>query len=112
MSSSGAVLALVIVGCLAAVGALAVLVVLLRRSGSSRQPLRHVPEPTSLTEAETARLQADADAYAAELKAKAEREAAEIVRKAEAAAATATESRREAESRGQGSQGRGAAAAC
>ncbi len=34
MSSSGAVLALVIVGCLAAVGALTVMVVLLRRGVS------------------------------------------------------------------------------
>jgi ribonucrease Y len=143
LSSSGAVLALVIVGCLAAVGALAVLVVLLRRGASlpvvpvkalpttavSSVPTAAVPteavateavptavvptavvptaavaagvaaqpEAARLLEADTARLQADADAFAAELKASAERDAAEIVRKAEAAAATATEMRHEAE---------------
>jgi len=119
LSSSGAVLALVIVGCLAAVGALAVLVVLVRRgvslpvvplkarseaqSGDAapavarRAVAAAPPEAAGLTEADTARLRADADAFAAELKSRAEREAAEIVRKAEAAASTATEMKREAE---------------
>jgi len=119
LSSSGAVLALVIVGCLAAVGALAVLVVLVRRGASlpvvplkarseaqsgdaapavaGRAVAAAPPEAAGLTEADTARLRADADAFAAELKSRAEREAAEIVRKAEAAASTATEMKREAE---------------
>lgn len=125
MSSSGAVLALVIVGCLAAVGALTVMVVLLRRGVSVPViPVKAAPaealsaealsadaapaaagrasavapaESARLLEADTARLQADADAYAAELKSRAEREAAEIVRKAEAAATTATEMKGEAE---------------
>ena len=112
-------LALVIVGCLAAVGALAVLVVLVRRGGSlpvvppkarseaqsgdaapavaGRAVAAAPPETAGLTEADAARLRADADAFAAELKSRAEREAAEIVRKAETAAATATEMKREAE---------------
>ncbi|HXB47852.1 MAG TPA: ribonuclease Y [Streptosporangiaceae bacterium] len=97
MNSSGAVLALVIVACLAAVGALAVLVVLLRRSGGV--PAAPVARPGSagLSEADTARLQAEADAHAAQLKASAEREAAEVLGKAAAVAATAAETRREAE---------------
>jgi ribonucrease Y len=117
LSISGPVLAVVIVGCLAAVGALAVLIVLLRRSDQVRpqdvaprqdlaprtdlSPLHQEgttrPEPAQLSEAEAATIQADADKLAADLKAKAEREAAEIVTKAEAAATTATELRREAE---------------
>jgi len=121
LSISGPVFAVLIVGCLAAVGALAVLIVLLRRGGSvappgsppqdlaqlQGAPRRHDvataqeaatgPETAQLTEAESARIKADADRLAAELKAKAEREAGEIVSKAEAAAATATEQRREAE---------------
>jgi ribonuclease Y len=108
LNISGPVLAVVIVGCLAAIGALAVLVVLLRRS--SAVPLvpvapRSTPTPSAtptdetlpLSEAETARLRAEADRLAADLKAQAERSAAEIVSKAEAAAAVAIESRRDAE---------------
>jgi ribonucrease Y len=115
------VLALVIVGCLAALSALGVVVVLLRRSVSlpaapakaartedlpvdaapeaAARPAAAttLPESVRVLEADTARLQADADAYAAELKTKAERDAAEIVRKAEAAATTATEMKRDAE---------------
>ena len=120
MNSNGAVLALVVVGCLAALGALAVMVILLRRGASlpvappkaaptealsgqaapaaAERPVSAArPETAGLLEADTARLRADADAYAAELKSQAEREAAEIVRKAEAAATTATEMKREAE---------------
>jgi ribonuclease Y len=97
VSSSGAVLALVIVGCLAAVGALAVLVVLLRRSGGVPSPPAARPDSAGLTEVDTARLQAEADAHAAQLKAKAEHEAAEILGKAAAVAATAAETRRDAE---------------
>ena len=96
MSGSGAVLALVIVGCLAAVGALAVLVILLRRSGVPSVPAAR-PDGASLTEADTARLQAEADAHAAQLTAKAEREAAEILGKAAEVAATAAGTRRDAE---------------
>jgi ribonucrease Y len=96
VSGSGAVLALVIIGCLAAVGALVVLVILLRRSGVPSAPAVR-PDSVSLTEADTARLQAEADAHAAQLRAKAEREAAEILGKAAEVAATAAETRRDAE---------------
>jgi ribonucrease Y len=108
LNISGPVLAVVIIGCLAAIGALAVLVVLLRRSSAA--PLVPAPaatprqETTQLSaadmasvQAETSRLQAEADRLAADLTAKAEREAAEIVSKAEAAVATAIETRRDAE---------------
>jgi len=117
---SGAVLAVLIIGCLAAVGALAVLIVLLRRSGSVappvaphegpasqqllppadaavRPPVMASPEAAQLSRSESARIEADAAKLAAELKANAERTAAEIVSKAEGAAATATEQRHEAE---------------
>ena len=117
MNISGPVLAVVIVGCLAAVGALAVLVVLLRRSSAappqpspspSQSPLASSPAPRPATvqlseaetaelEAETARLQAEAGKLASDLKAKAEQEAAEIVSRAEAAVAVAIETRRDAE---------------
>jgi ribonucrease Y len=117
---SGAVLAVLIIGCLAAVGALAVLIVLLRRSGSVapavaphegapsqqllppadaavRPSVTASPEAAQLSRSESARIEADAAKLAAELKANAERTAAEIVSKAEGAAATATELRHEAE---------------
>jgi len=119
---SGPVLAVVIVGCLAAVGALAVLVVLLRRSSAApppqaplaspqaplASPLVSPPAPrpgivqlseaeAAELEAETARLRAEAGQLASDLKAKAEQEAAEIVSKAEAAVAVAIETRRDAE---------------
>ena len=111
MNISGPVLAVVIVGCLAAVGALAVLVVLLRRSSAApppQAPLASLPAPrpetvqlseaeTAELEAETARLRAEAGQLASDLKAKAEQEAAEIVSKAEAAVAVAIETRRDAE---------------
>jgi ribonucrease Y len=104
LNNAGAVLALAIVGCIAAVGALAVLVVLFRRSAS----LQAQPQPATvattqlqdgagLSESDTARLKAQADSYAAELKTKAERDAADIISKAETAATAATEARREAE---------------
>jgi ribonucrease Y len=98
VNDSAAVLALVIIGCLAAIGALAVLVVLLRRNGSM---LTSVPArqeaPAGMSADEQARAQADAAGYAAELRSKAESEAAAIVSKAEAAAEAATTTRREAE---------------
>ncbi|HTA07018.1 MAG TPA: ribonuclease Y, partial [Streptosporangiaceae bacterium] len=122
MNISGPVLAVVIVGCLAAVGALAVLVVLLRRSSAApppqaplaspqaplASPLVSPPAPrpgivqlseaeAAELEAETARLRAEAGQLASDLKAKAEQEAAEIVSKAEAAVAVAIETRRDAE---------------
>jgi ribonuclease Y len=92
LSSSGAELALAIVGCLAAIGALAVLVVVLRRVG--------LPGPTEtqtgvagegLTPAETAQARAAADSYAADLRTKAERDAAAIVSQAETAVAKTRE---------------------
>ncbi len=109
LNISGPVLAVVIIGCLAAIGALAVLVVLLRRSSAvplvpAATPATVRQETTQLSEAdqariqaETAQLQAEADRLAADLTAKAENEAAEIVKKAEAAVATAVETRRDAE---------------
>ncbi|HSR82830.1 MAG TPA: ribonuclease Y [Streptosporangiaceae bacterium] len=120
MDISGPVLAVLIIGCLAAVGALAVLIVLLRRSGSVAPPVAPhegaasqqllpppdaatrpavlaSPETGQLSRSESARIEADAAKLAAELKANAERTAAEIVSNAEVAAATATELRHEAE---------------
>ncbi len=98
MNDSAAVLALVIVGCLAAIGALAVMVVLFRRSGSLLSPAAPGQDAaTHMSEDEVARLQAEASVYAAELRSKAEEEAAAVVTKAEAAAAVAVEARREAE---------------
>jgi ribonucrease Y len=109
LNISGPVLAVVIIGCLAAIGALAVLVVLLRRSSTA--PLAPLAPPaaprqetaqsseaeTARLQAESARLQAEADKVATDLKAKAEREAAGIVSKAEAVVAIAIETRRDAE---------------
>jgi len=115
LNITGLGLAVVIVGCLAAVGDLVVLVILLRRmssvtaTASSPQEAARLPEaaPQSetvtsadaavLSEAAATRLQAEADKLAANLRATAEREAAEIVSKAEAAAALAADTRRDAE---------------
>jgi ribonucrease Y len=64
-----------------------VLVILLRRGTPlATPPPRSQPED-QLSEADRARLQAEAEAYAAQLRATAEREAAEIITKAESAAA-------------------------
>jgi ribonucrease Y len=90
--TNGAVLVLAIVGCLAAVGALTVLVVLLRRGVGS---LDTGTASVQLTDAEVARLRAEASTYAAEVKATADRDAAAIVSKAELVAA---DSRKAAES--------------
>ena len=85
--SNGAVVALAILGFLAAVGALAVLVILLRRGTPlADQTPRSQPE-AQLSEADRARVAAEAEAYSAQLKATAERDAAEIISKAESAAA-------------------------
>jgi ribonucrease Y len=98
VSNSGAVLALVIVGCLAAISTTAVLVVLLRRGGGSLAPATAPRDPLpAVSDAEAARMQADATKYAAALRTKAEQEAAAIVGKAESAAAEAVAARREAE---------------
>jgi ribonucrease Y len=121
LNISGPVLAVLIIGCLAAVGALAVLIVLLRRGGAvAPQPLPPhdaaraphedgtvasdaslAPEATPLSPADSARIEAAAAKHAADLKAEAERTAAEIVSKAEASATEATELRREAEAESQ-----------
>ena len=96
--NSGAVLALAIIGCLAAISTMTVLVVVLRRGGSLGAGLRRPGADVQLLEADTARLQADAAGYVADLKAKAEQEAAAILSKAAAgAAAEATAARRDAE---------------
>jgi ribonucrease Y len=85
--SNGAVLALAILGFLAAAGALAVLVILLRRSAPlATQAPRSQPD-AQLSEADRTRLAAEAESYAAQLRATADREAAEIINKAESAAA-------------------------
>ena len=85
--SNGAVVALAILGFLAAVGALAVLVILLRRGTPlATQPPRSQPEG-QLSEADRTRLKAEAESYAAQLRATADREAADIISKAESAAA-------------------------
>jgi ribonucrease Y len=117
LNISGLELAVVIVGCLAAVGALVVLVILLRRMSSVTPRPQAAPRPEAapsrettahaetapgadvaqLSEAAAARLQAEADKLAADLRATAEREAAEIVSRAESAAALAAEARRDAE---------------
>jgi len=98
LNSSGAVLALVVVGCLAAISALAVVVVLLRRTGGVPAARPEGPVAAArLTDSDRARLEADADTYAAELREQAEQKAAEIVGRAEASAATAAESKKEAE---------------
>ncbi|HYK66344.1 MAG TPA: ribonuclease Y [Streptosporangiaceae bacterium] len=83
-------LALAIVGCLAAIGALAVLVVVLRRVGLPGSTQANVTTD-ELSPAETARLKAAADTYAAELRTRAERDAADIVSKAESAVAKTRE---------------------
>jgi ribonucrease Y len=99
LNGSGAVLALAIVGCLAALAALSVLVVVLRR-GSLQAPSRAATErhdDAQLTEADTTHATSEAQTSAAELGADAEREAAGILSRAESAAAAATETRKEAE---------------
>jgi ribonucrease Y len=85
--NNGAVVALAVAGCLAAVGALAVLVILLRRGAPLATPVPRSQPNGELTQIDRARLQAEAEAYAAQLKATADREAAEIISKAEAVVA-------------------------
>jgi ribonucrease Y len=90
LNSSGAVLALAIVGCLAAIGALAVLVVVLRRVGRPVSSYVGVAAE-GLPPAETARLRAEADTYAAELLTRAEHDAAALLSQAESAVAKTRE---------------------
>ncbi len=98
VNDSGAVLALVVIGCLAAVGALTVMVVLLRRSGSllSSAPARDAVR-AEVPSAEDEHIKAEVAALAADLRTKAEDEAAAIVSKAQATAEVAMEARREAD---------------
>jgi ribonucrease Y len=104
LNGSGAVLALAIVGCAAAIAALTVLVVVLRRGSllaASRPdavaPATQGHRDVRPTEANDARALAEADGYVAQLRTQAERDAADIVSRAETAAAVAVEIRREAE---------------
>jgi len=92
--NGGAGLVLAIIGCLAAVGALVVLVTVLRRGAPLTQGTPRSDIDRQLTEADRARLEAEATSYAAEVRANADREAAGIVSKAEIAAA---ETRQQAE---------------
>jgi len=85
--NNGAVVALAVVGCLAAVGALTMLVILLRRGTPVLASVPRSQPDAELTQIDRARLQAEAEAYAAQLKATADRDAAEIISKAESAAA-------------------------
>ncbi len=96
MNGSGAVLALAIVGCLAAIGALAVLVVVLRRGGLLSTPSAQ-QTAARLPESEVSRLQAESGSYAAKLREKAERAANEIISKAEEQASAQLQTQREAE---------------
>jgi ribonucrease Y len=90
----GVGLALAVVGCLAAVGALVVLVTLLRRGGPLAQGATSSANDRQLTDADRARLEVEASGYAAEVRASADREAAAIVSQAEE---TASQARRAAE---------------
>ncbi len=99
MNGSGAVLALAIVGCLAAIAALSVLVVVLRR-GSLQTPPRTAAErreDAQLTVADNPQATSEVQTYAAELRTQAEREAADILSRVESAATAAGETRKEAE---------------
>jgi ribonuclease Y len=84
------VLALAIVGCLAAIGALAVLVIVLRRGGLPGSTQTGVAGD-ELSPAAKARLKDEADTYAADLRTKAERDAAAIVSQAESVVAKTRE---------------------
>jgi ribonucrease Y len=92
--NGGVGLALAVIGCLAAVGALAVLVTLLRRGAPLAVATPRSDIDRQLTEADRARLEAEATGYAAEVRANADRDAAAIVSRAEA---TAAETRVQAE---------------
>jgi ribonucrease Y len=101
LNGSGAVLALAIVGCVAAIAALAILVVVVRRGSLQAKPNSQAVTQSRggapLTEADASRARAEADSYATELRTQAEREAADILDKAQTAVAAAAETRLEAE---------------
>jgi ribonuclease Y len=93
--NGGVGLALAVVGCLAAVGALVVLVTVLRRGAPLAAAQARSQPDRELADADRARLEAEASRYTAEAHATADREAAAIISQAEAAVA---ETRRQAES--------------
>jgi ribonucrease Y len=98
VNDSAVVLALVIIGCLAAIGALAVLVLLLRRGNLLTSVPARQEAPALLSDEERTRVQSEAAGYGTALRSKAEEEAAAIVSKAEEeAAAIATKAEAAAE---------------
>jgi ribonucrease Y len=102
LNGSGAVLALAIVGCVAAIAVLVILVVVVRRGSFQTKP--HSEAATQSrgdaqpTEADASQARAAADSYAIEVRTQAERDAADILSKAQTAVAAAAETRLEAES--------------
>ncbi len=101
MNGSGAVLAVAIFGSLAAIAALVILVIVVRRGSLQARPhseaVTEGRSDTQLTESDTIRARADADRYAAEVRSLAERDAADILSNAQTAVAAAAETRLEAE---------------
>ncbi len=101
MNGSGAVLALAIVGCVAAIAVLVILVVVVRRGSFQARPQSEVMTEgrgdAQLTGAAASHARAEADSYAAEVRTQAERDAADILSKAQTAVAAAAETRLEAE---------------
>jgi ribonucrease Y len=101
LNGSGAVLALAIVGCVAAVAVLVLLVVVVRRGSLQAKPHSEAVTESRgdapLTEAEAVRASTAADSYAAEVRSQAERDAADILSKAQTAVAAAADTRLEAE---------------
>jgi len=102
LNGSGAVLALAIVGCVAAIAALVILVVVVRRGSLQTKPgseaMTQSRGDAQLTEADASRARTEADSYATEVRTQAERDAADILSKAQTAVAAAAETRLEAES--------------
>jgi len=102
LNGSGAVLALAIVGCVAAIAAVVILVVVVRRGSLQTKPhsetLTQSRADVQLTEADASQARAAADSYSIEVRTQAERDAAEILSKAQTAVAAAAETRLEAES--------------
>jgi ribonucrease Y len=101
LNGSGAVLALAIVGCVAAIAALVILVVVVRRGSLQIKPHSEVVTQgrgdAQLTEADTSLARTEADSYATEVRTQAERDAADILSKAQTAVAAAAETRIDAE---------------
>jgi ribonucrease Y len=101
LNGSGAVLALAIVGCVAAIAALVILVVVVRRGSLQAKPPsetvtkgRGHAQPTG---PDASQARAEADSYAVEVRTQAERDAADVLSKAQTAVAAAAETRLEAE---------------